>query len=148
MFLAVRQGNGPVLLPAAYRSQYAKRGWTMKVAPEGFEPVTLPTPLAQGVRVAITKVEPSKAAEAEGGSPASSKPKRKGRPKKTSKPKSPPGPKRVSIAITPPQNDTPQMRNWMEETARSDGWSNLKWSMEQASTGEMAGRLTGIRSEA
>ncbi|MEQ8278331.1 MAG: hypothetical protein RKU31_31945 [Deltaproteobacteria bacterium] len=51
MYLALRSGNGPVLLPAAYRRQYESRGWRMATAPEGYAPVSSPTPISQASKI-------------------------------------------------------------------------------------------------
>lgn len=52
---------------------------------------------------------------------------------------------RESIAVTPPQNDTPAMRQWLHDSAADRGWTDLQWADELDAYQTPMGRLTGIR---
>lgn len=51
------------------------------------------------------------------------------------------------IGVTPPQNDTPAMRAWLEEHATSNGWTQLRWVDGVDDYGANMGSLYGTRGE-
>ena len=50
-----------------------------------------------------------------------------------------------SIAVTPPTLDTPAVRAWIEETAASQGWTDMEWREDVDVHGLPMGRLVGRR---
>lgn len=50
MLLAVKAGHGALLVPVAYRAQFARRGFVFREPPGDHEEVSVPTPLAQATK--------------------------------------------------------------------------------------------------